>query len=172
MISFVVPYSALLLLLLSIQHVAAFSSVRVASLGQPMVILHQQQQPRPTASSCTNNNNNLWVLHAGGFEWEDPGEAFDQGVENPYKNAQLLKQNSEEGMKIDPARLLGPRLGGTNLYFVGMMGTGKSTVGNVVARRECPDRVLSKNMIRNGSFNLIFPFSYFITLKKHRNGQL
>jgi hypothetical protein len=141
MLSFVVHYLALVLLL-SIDHVAAFSSVRVASLGQPM-IRHQQQrhqlQPLPTASSCTNkniDNNNIWVLQAGGFEWEDPGEAFDQGVENPFKNAQLLK-NSEEGMKIDPARLLGPRLGGTNLYFVGMMGTGKSTVGNVVARSEC-----------------------------------
>lgn len=63
---------------------------------------------------------------------------FDQGVENPFKNPELMK-NSEEGMVIDPARLLGPRLGGTNLYFVGMMGSGKSSVGKVVASRKLVD---------------------------------
>lgn len=72
---------------------------------------------------------------AGGFEWEDPAETFDQGVENPFKNPDLM-QSGEEGMKIDPARLLGPRLGGSNLYFIGMMGSGKSAVGDKVARRE------------------------------------
>ena len=74
------------------------------------------------------------VLHAGGFEWEDPGETFDQGVDNPFKNPELMQ--GDEGLKIDPARLLGPRLGGSNLYFVGMMGCGKSAVGDKVARRE------------------------------------
>jgi len=63
-------------------------------------------------------------VKAGGFEWEDPGEVFDQGVENPFKNPGLMK--GEEGMKIDPARLLGPRLNGSNLYLVGLMGTGGS----------------------------------------------
>ena len=72
-------------------------------------------------------------LKAGGFEWQDPGEAFDQGVDNPYKNKELMKEDSES--KIDPARLLGPRLNGSNLYLVGMMGTGKSVVGDLVARR-------------------------------------
>ena len=72
------------------------------------------------------------VLKAGGFEWEDPTEAFDQGVENPFKNPDLM--NSDDGMKIDPARLLGPRLNGANLYFVGMMGSGKTAVGDIVAR--------------------------------------
>lgn len=74
-------------------------------------------------------------LNAGGFEWEDPGEVFDQGVENPFKNPDLMK-GGEDGMKIDPARLLGPRLNGSNLYLIGMMGSGKSSVGNKVARRE------------------------------------
>ena len=62
---------------------------------------------------------------AGGFEWEDPRESFDQGVDNPFKNPALMKPG-EDGMKIDPARLLGPRLNGSNLYLIGMMGTGGS----------------------------------------------
>jgi hypothetical protein len=69
---------------------------------------------------------------AGGFEWEDPVESYDQGVDNPFKNPELM--NSEDGMKIDPARLLAPRLNGANLYFVGMMGSGKTAVGDIVAR--------------------------------------
>lgn len=72
------------------------------------------------------------IRHAGGFEWEDPTESYDQGVDNPFKNPELM--NSEDGMKIDPARLLGPRLSGSNLYFVGMMGSGKTAVGDIVAR--------------------------------------
>eukprot|EP00547_Thalassionema_nitzschioides_P008780 CAMPEP_0194227320 /NCGR_PEP_ID=MMETSP0156-20130528/42798_1 /TAXON_ID=33649 /ORGANISM="Thalassionema nitzschioides, Strain L26-B" /LENGTH=273 /DNA_ID=CAMNT_0038959799 /DNA_START=51 /DNA_END=869 /DNA_ORIENTATION=- len=72
-------------------------------------------------------------IYAGGFEWEDPEDVFDQGVENPFKNPNLM--NGENGLKIDPARLLGPRLSGTNLYFIGMMGSGKTAVGNIVAKR-------------------------------------
>jgi hypothetical protein len=74
------------------------------------------------------------VQYAGGFEWEDPTESFDQGVDNPFKNLDLMK--GEEGLKVDPARLLGPRLNGANLYLIGMMGTGKSSVGDKVARRK------------------------------------
>lgn len=72
-------------------------------------------------------------IYAGGFEWEDPEDVFDQGVENPFKNPNLM--NGENGLKIDPARLLGPRLSGTNLYFIGMMGSGKTAVGSVVSKR-------------------------------------
>jgi len=86
-------------------------------------------QPPVTKTTAT-------ILQAGGFEWEDPAEAFDQGVENPFKNPELTKGTDGNGdMMIDPARLLGPRLQGTNLYFIGMMGSGKSAVGDVVARR-------------------------------------
>lgn len=97
----------------------------------------------PSASSSSSPT----LVAAGGFEWEDPTDQFDQGVENPYKNPDILKKDGdadaegkgggEEGeMKIDPARLLGPRLQGSNLYFVGMMGSGKSAVGDIVARSE------------------------------------
>lgn len=74
------------------------------------------------------------TLHAGGFEWEDPQQTFDQGVENPFKNPNLL--DGSDGMRVDPARLLSPRLSGSNLYFIGMMGSGKTAVGDAVARRE------------------------------------
>jgi len=75
------------------------------------------------------------ALEAGGFEWDDPTDsAFDQGVENPFKNPDLTI-GEEEGMKIDPARLLGPRLNGSNLYFIGMMGSGKTAVSQIVAKR-------------------------------------
>jgi shikimate kinase len=73
------------------------------------------------------------VVKAGGFEWEDPTESFDQGVENPFKNPDLTK--GEEGMQIDAFRLLGPRLNGANIYLIGMMGSGKTSVGDIVARR-------------------------------------
>ena len=85
------------------------------------------------------------VLEAGGFEWEDPtDERFDQGVENPFKNPELMKAIKSDGdgdddgeaKTIDPARLLGPRLQGSNLYLVGMMGSGKSSVGDKLARRK------------------------------------
>jgi shikimate kinase len=90
---------------------------------------HVLQKLSPVASFVPGH-----VLRAGGFEWEDPVEAFDQAVENPFKNTELA--NTEDGMKIDPARLLGPRLNGSNLYLIGMMGTGKSAVGDIVARRK------------------------------------
>lgn len=77
----------------------------------------------------------MTVQKAGGFEWEDPTESYDQGVDNPFKNPELM--NSQDGMNIDPARLLGPRLNGANLYFVGMMGSGKTAVGDIVARSKC-----------------------------------
>lgn len=85
------------------------------------------------------SSRNTVVLQAGGFEWEDPtSDEADPGVENPYKNPDLLLQSTDgdgSSLKVDPARLLSPRLRGCNLYFIGMMGSGKSTVGDLVARR-------------------------------------
>lgn len=94
-------------------------------------------------------------LYAGGFNWEDPADTInDPGVENPYKNPSLLEQpsnndggggddggddgdnkNASNLLKVDPARLLSPRLQGCNLYLIGMMGSGKSAVGDALARR-------------------------------------
>jgi hypothetical protein len=73
---------------------------------------------------------------AGGFEWEDPAEAFDQAVDNPFKNTDVLVDPQDGMLKIDPARLLAPRMNGSNLYFIGMMGSGKSAVGKIVAKRK------------------------------------
>jgi shikimate kinase len=109
--------TTLLLILNAIGHTSAFSPLA----ANPAVA-------RRSAAFKTT------TLKAGGFEWEDPAEEFDQGVENPFKNPELMR-NEEGELKIDPARLLGPRLSGTNLYFIGMMGSGKSSVGDVVARR-------------------------------------
>lgn len=82
------------------------------------------------------------ALSAGGFEWEDPtSDQADPGVENPFKNPDLLKSSDgggncdEASLLVDPARLLSPRLRGCNLYLVGMMGSGKSAVGDALARR-------------------------------------
>jgi len=84
-------------------------------------------------------------LPAGGFEWEDPtADAADPGVENPYKNPALLRGDDEgdgedgdgdTALRVDPARLLAPRLRGCNVYLVGLMGSGKSAVGDALARR-------------------------------------
>lgn len=96
-------------------------------------------------SNVAGFSSSVVVLKAGGFEWEDPtDEQFDQGVENPFKNPELMKAikkdgegDDDEAKTIDPARLLGPRLQGSNLYLVGMMGSGKSSVGDKLARRKC-----------------------------------
>jgi hypothetical protein len=75
---------------------------------------------------------------AGNFEWEaddkiDEIDFMDQGVDNPYKKADLMDEDGT--LKIDPARLLSPRMNGSNLYLVGMMGSGKSAIGRIIAKR-------------------------------------
>mmetsp|Transcript_19285 Transcript_19285/g.25656 ORF Transcript_19285/g.25656 Transcript_19285/m.25656 type:complete len:295 (+) Transcript_19285:130-1014(+) len=119
-----------LLALLSASASSAFT------INAPPTFLHQHRQHKSLPSTFLSSKTTT-VLCAGGFEWEDPTENLDPGVENPFKNPELLEKIGEdgEGMTIDPARLLGPRLQGSNLYFVGMMGSGKSAVGDAVARR-------------------------------------
>eukprot|EP00590_Aulacoseira_subarctica_P010223 CAMPEP_0172425720 /NCGR_PEP_ID=MMETSP1064-20121228/33654_1 /TAXON_ID=202472 /ORGANISM="Aulacoseira subarctica , Strain CCAP 1002/5" /LENGTH=270 /DNA_ID=CAMNT_0013168849 /DNA_START=81 /DNA_END=890 /DNA_ORIENTATION=- len=72
----------------------------------------------------------LTTIYAGGFAWEDPEEQ-QADLENPFNKG----SGDDSLLKVDPARLLGPRLQGTNLYFVGIMGSGKSVVGDLLARR-------------------------------------
>jgi hypothetical protein len=38
-------------------------------------------------------------LYAGGFEWEDPAEEFDQGVDNPFENPELTLLTGAEIQK-------------------------------------------------------------------------
>ena len=105
--------------------VAALLSAAACSVQAFVVPAVLQQKTTTTVFRTTK-------LAAGGFEWQDP-EMFDQGVDNPFKNPDLMK--GQEGLKIDPARLLSPRLNGSNLYLIGMMGSGKSAVGKIVAKR-------------------------------------
>jgi hypothetical protein len=78
----------------------------------------------------------------GSFDWGTEGDVednsnenqiFDQGVDNPFKRPDLMDDDGT--LKIDPARLLSPRMNGSNMYLVGMMGSGKSAVGKIIAKR-------------------------------------
>ena len=95
-------------------------------------------------------------LHAGGFEWEDPtSELSDPGVDNPYKNPSLLDDDNQ--LKVDPARLLSPRLKGCNVYLVGMMGCGKSAVGDALARRMSTYNFLDMDSILERAAGMSIP---------------
>ncbi|KAL3777779.1 hypothetical protein HJC23_008896 [Cyclotella cryptica] len=96
-------------------------------------------------------------LSAGGFEWQDPtSDLSDPGVENPYKNPSLL--NSDDNtLKVDPARLLSPRLRGCNIYFIGMMGCGKSAVGDAIARRMGTYNFLDTDIILERAAGMTIP---------------
>ena len=63
----------------------------------------------------------------GGFEYQPP----DSAPSNPYSSG----EKDGEPKTADAARLLAPRLGGTNLYLVGLMGSGKTAVGSSLALR-------------------------------------
>jgi hypothetical protein len=108
------------------------------------------------------------IQDAGGFEWEDPVVALELHVDNPFKNSELL--NSSDGMKIDPARLLSPRLAGSNIYLIGMMGCGKSSVGDIVARRtfQCCVSFILKLLARE----TLLPVLTHSTFLIHRYGIL
>ena len=157
------PQITLLLLLLSGGSVSAFSFSHPPSLSSSRHVdvvvvpsstrssLHRLLlRPLPTLSSPTTalrapaRGYQYQRLYAGGFEWIDPTEEDnlnDPGVANPYKNPTLASSTSTEdgettpSLVVDPARLLAPRLRGCNIYLIGMMGSGKSAVGDAIARR-------------------------------------
>ena len=116
----------------------AFTLVKTTTTRTTSTSTSPHQQSFKTGTSGIS----VIVLNAGGFEWEDPtDEALDQGVDNPFKNPDLLNKieegsDDDDKKTIDPARLLGARLQGSNLYLVGMMGSGKSSVGDKLARRK------------------------------------
>ena len=115
------------------------------------LVVHQRRQAVVTTTR----------LSAGGFEWEDPtSDQADPGVENPYKNPELLKKTAdgdEEGLLVDPARLLSPRLRGCNLYLIGMMGSGKSAVGDALARRMGTYNFLDTDVILERAVGMSIP---------------
>ncbi|KAL3762771.1 hypothetical protein ACHAW5_000207 [Stephanodiscus triporus] len=78
----------------------------------------------PTRIICATRRGGATALLAR-IRVEDPAsEIADPGVENPYKNPDLLLSSSSSDsdsdpsshLRVDPARLLAPRLRGTNIY--------------------------------------------------------
>ncbi|KAL3788620.1 hypothetical protein ACHAWO_011836 [Cyclotella atomus] len=117
-----------------------------------LVAHHQQHQ------------STLTTLQAGGFEWEDPtSEYADPGIENPYKNPSLKSssENSDDSssgdLKIDAARLLSPRLKGCNIYLIGLMGSGKSAIGDTLARRMATYNFLDMDSILERAAGMSIP---------------
>lgn len=175
-LSLLLPLAAVVLLLLPgiRQSACAFSPAATttgtgttATTAAAAAWQHPQQLPRNVVPRYHHRGRTLLYM-AGGFEWEDPTEAaFDQGVDNPFKNPELTKGMDSEGgaMKIDPARLLGPRLNGVNLYLIGMMGSGKSSVGDIVARREYSNIIMdgwTTRFLEHHAYSHSLPVSHII----------
>ncbi|EED90459.1 predicted protein [Thalassiosira pseudonana CCMP1335] len=122
----------------------------------------------PLHKVTTLPSTSTTVLSAGGFEWDDPNsDLADPGVDNPFKNPTLLDTTSSNDgdddtngtttLKVDPARLLSPRLQGCNLYFIGMMGSGKSAVGDALARRMGTYNFLDTDVILERAAGMSIP---------------
>ena len=136
--SFVPPVA--LTLLLSVCDIDAFTVApqltTLSTSGHALTLRHRDEIGRPTYQLISRLN--VLSSTAGNFEWgsddsTDEIDFMDQGVDNPYKKADLMDDDGT--LKIDPARLLSPRMNGSNLYLVGMMGSGKSAVGRIIAKR-------------------------------------
>lgn len=137
------PESVFAVVLLSLCNVQAFTVTPSVWSSSNRATTLQLIDPisRPTCQRITTGIHTLSST-AGNFEWgaDDDDDAaaneidfMDQGVDNPYKKPDLMDDDGT--LKIDPARLLSPRMNGSNLYLVGMMGSGKSAVGKIVAKR-------------------------------------
>jgi len=110
------------------------------SISSPVSLLSIKSTTKSASSSSSSTS-----LQAGGFEWTDPTDD-SQSVTNPFtkkEDEDVMKQQIDEmkedgstgSSSSDPARMLGPRLQGSNIYLIGMMGSGKSSVGDKLARR-------------------------------------
>ena len=71
-------------------------TARFVWLAAMVAVVTQGFSPRPIHVQRSS------LLKAGGFEWEDPQEAFDQGVENPFKNPDLMKDLKKDSRLIQP----------------------------------------------------------------------
>jgi hypothetical protein len=149
------PFVHLILLtvLISSYSVRAFtittslSAVTTHILLQPTGISHGDvltRRPHCYHTPLLSSSKLELASTAGNFDWgtesdtnDDNNEQqdFDQGVDNPFKRPDLMDDYGT--LKIDPARLLSPRMNGSNIYLVGMMGSGKSAVGKIIAKRTC-----------------------------------
>jgi len=116
--------------------------------------------PSSFIKTTTRSSSKSIILNAGGFEWVDPTDD-SQSVENPFKDEELMKKITDEkkgtNASSDPARLLGPRLQGSNIYLVGMMGSGKSSVGDKLARRMGSYKFLDTDEIIEKATSLSIP---------------
>ena len=72
-------------------------------------------------------------------------------------NPQDGGSDDDNTLKVDPARLLSPRLRGCNLYFIGMMGSGKSAVGDALARRMGTYNFLDTDVILERATGMSIP---------------
>ncbi|GMH64444.1 hypothetical protein TrLO_g8300 [Triparma laevis f. longispina] len=73
----------------------------------------------------------------GGFDYQPDDDIPDNPLTSskPPPPNPLDDPTSPDSLTPDPARLLSPRLGGTNLYLIGLMGSGKSAIAQTLALR-------------------------------------
>ena len=79
------------------------------------------------------------LVTADGDETDEPAADGDEAADTAVPDGVVHAQMPDLGTPLNPdvtrARELCERLGGVNVYLVGMMGAGKSSVGDVLAQR-------------------------------------
>lgn len=159
------------LLLLQQQHhstIEAFTVQPSKSRQSTSWVSHYSESAkyRTTFISTVPRGNEQFLVKStteGSFEWgagdatnnSATPEFFDQGVDNPYKKADLIDDDGT--LKIDAARLLSPRMNGSNLYLIGMMGSGKSSIGKIIAKRMGTYTFLDTDDIIEKATNMTIP---------------